>query len=157
MAEPVGFMPGYSFGQPAMPQQPILVSGRSVSLTAAGIPPILFKIAQTIGLRYLPSLSKVMRMVRQMSKYLAPTAVATALGIELSELAKLITVASTKKRRHINPANTKALRRSLRRLESFDRLACRVSTQLSAVRGGSRRQAPRRGRCRTCKRRPCAC
>jgi len=44
---------------------------------------------------------------------------------------------STHKGRRMNVANTKALRRSLRRLKGFDRLAHRVSAQLH--RGGKRK------------------
>jgi hypothetical protein len=68
------------------------------------VAPILFKVAQKVGLRSIPSLSKVMKMIRQMSRYLAPAAVATALGIELGELATLITANSRRRRRQINPA-----------------------------------------------------
>lgn len=57
------------------------------------------------------------------------------------------------KGRRMNPANTRALRRSLRRLQSFDRLACRVQAQLYA--GPARSRARRR--CQKCRKSPCRC
>jgi hypothetical protein len=67
-------------------------------------------------------------------------------------LANLITASSKKKRRRMNVANVKALRRGVRRLEGFERLACRVTAGLHA------RSARRsRRRCVRCKRNPCAC
>lgn len=57
------------------------------------------------------------------------------------------------KGRRMNPANTKALRRSLRRLASFDRLACRVQSQLY----GGAAPRTRRRRCPRCRKNPCRC
>jgi hypothetical protein len=44
---------------------------------------------------------------------------------------ELVTYDMTRKRRRMNPANARALRRSLRRLRSFERLSSRVSLQLN--------------------------
>lgn len=126
----------------------------SVSLVAKGIAPILFKIAQTIGLSRMPSLQRAMEIIRRMAKYLSPAITATALGITISEMGMLMAANARKKKRRINPANTKALRRSMRRLHSFDKLASRVSAQLSHV--GHRRRASTR-RCGKCRRNPCSC
>jgi hypothetical protein len=70
-------------------------------------------------------------------------------GAAMSELAVW---KSTHKSRRMNPANTRALRRSLRRLKSFDRLASRTQQALGRRRGGARR-----GRCGTCRKSPCSC
>jgi len=59
--------------------------------------------------------------------------------------------AHTLKRRRMNPANVKALRRSARRIESFHRLCRRVD--VLRPRGRSRARA----RCATCHRDPCRC
>ena len=74
--------------------------------------------------------------------------------IGAAALNELFVYHSTHKRRRMNVANTKALRRSVRRLKGFDRLSHRVSAQLSRV-GGSRRRS--RTRCGTCRKSPCAC
>jgi len=77
------------------------------------------------------------------------------LGLTL-DLANYVMKQAHKKRRHINPANVKALRRSVRRLDSFDRLACKVSAQLAHIKtGGSTRR--RSGRCRKCRQTTCRC
>jgi len=75
--------------------------------------------------------------------------------IGAAALNELFVYHSTHKRRRMNVANTKALRRSVRRLKGFDRLSHRVSTQLARVGGTRRRSASRR--CGTCKHSPCTC
>lgn len=159
--QPISYMPSYGFGSGDMGD-----TSPNVYQTMSGVPaiagsamqaarPILFKIAQQLGLRALPSVSRAMGIVRRLAKYLSPAATAAALGITASELATLMTISARKRRRSMNPANTKALRRSMRRLQSFDKLAHRVSAQLSHV-GGTRRRS--RGRsCNTCRKSPCRC
>jgi hypothetical protein len=66
---------------------------------------------------------------------------------------ELVIYKTTHKRRRMDVANTKALRRSLRRLKGFHRLSSRVEMQL-ARRGGRRRSM---ARCVTCRKSPCAC
>lgn len=76
--------------------------------------------------------------------------------IGAAALNELFVYRSTHKSRRMNVANTKALRRSVRRLKGFDRLSHRVSSQLSRVGGGGRRRSSSR-RCGTCRKSPCAC
>lgn len=145
--------------QPVMASVPAGVG--AVTTAAAGIARVVqmigFKVAQKLGLKGIPSLKRMMGMVRSLAKTgLAPAAVAAALGIGVDELASLITAQARKKRRRMNVANTRALRRGLRRLEGFDRLASRVKAQLAHVRGGSHSYT-RRSRCGTCRRSPCRC
>jgi len=147
--------PSYSYGavaQPAMAMTP-QIAGPGI---AAATSMIRFLVAQKLGLKSIPSLQRVMQMVRQMSKYLSPAAVAVALGLELGQLATIIAASNRRKRRHVNPANVKALRRSMRRLGSFQKLASRVNKQLSHV-GSHRRGAVHRGRCSSCRKSPCSC
>ena len=59
--------------------------------------------------------------------------------------------AHTLKRRRMNPANVKALRRSARRIESFHRLCKRVDVLRPHG------QTRRRSKCATCHRDPCRC
>jgi hypothetical protein len=116
--------------------------------------PILNKMAATLGKRY--SLPGALTLIKKLGKiFSSPEAIALYVGISVSEMAQLITAQASRKRRTMNPANTKALRRSLRRLKSFDKLAARVSGQLS--RGGRRRPARGRSRCNTCRQSPCSC
>jgi hypothetical protein len=140
---------------PASPARPVLSSGTGIAVRSL-VAPILFRIAQATGSRSIPSLQRAMTMIRQMGRYLAPAAVATSLGISLTDLAVLVTQNSRRRRRHINPANTKALRRSLRRLSSFERLSGRVYRQLSHVRG-TRHTSHRGRRCGRCRKSPCVC
>lgn len=84
-------------------------------------------------------------------KRFGPQTLTTMIGA--AAVADLIAYKTTYKTRRMNPANAKALRRSMRRLKSFDRLSARVSAQIH--RGGGRRRS--RGRCVSCKRNPCAC
>ncbi len=58
-----------------------------------------------------------------------PASLSTVIGA--AAVADLVSYRMKHKPRRMNPANTKALRRSLRRLKSFDRLSTRVSAQLS--------------------------
>lgn len=78
--------------------------------------------------------------------------VAALVGIDA--LNELMVYRATHKRRRMNVANTKALRRSVRRLKGFEKLSHRVSGQLSRV-GHRGRRTTRR--CGTCRRNPCAC
>jgi len=83
-----------------------------------------------------------------------PTALAGFVGAQV--VAELISYKATHKRRRMNPGNTRALRRSLRRLQSFERLSHRVSAQLGRVASHGRRRSTSR-RCVTCRKSPCAC
>jgi hypothetical protein len=164
--QPVSYFPTYQFdpnvfgtpsqdagAQPVMASVPAVVGSTAVARAAA---PILFAIAQKLGLKRMPSIAYAMSMIRKMAKYLSPAATAAAIGISMADLATLMAINARKKRRRINPANTKALRRSMSRLQSFDRLATRVRMQLSHVGGRSahrRRSTP----CGKCRKSPCRC
>lgn len=71
------------------------------------------------------SLEQLYSMLRKWG----PTSLSTIIGA--AAVADLVSYRMSHKRRRMNPANTRALRRSLRRLKSFDRLSTRVSMQLS--------------------------
>ena len=148
---PVQQLPDNSQMYPVM-AGPVAVAGAAAASNAIRM--IGFKIAQKVGLRGIPSLPRMMSMVRSLAKSLSPAATAVALGIGLDELATLMTASSRRKRRRMNPANASALRRSMRRLKSFDRLAHRVGMQISRGRGSRRRSV---GRCNTCRKNPCGC
>lgn len=109
--------------------------------------PNLFAFVQKLG-----GTSAVGGLLSMLSKW-GPTALAGFVGSQV--VAELISYKTTHKRRRMNPGNTRALRRSLRRLKSFERLSHRVSMQLShtASRGRGRRVT----RCGTCRKNPCSC
>ncbi len=121
-------------------QQP-LSQTVALPMAAAGsvarmVAPILAKIAAFLGKRSV-TLSRALSMVRAMSKYLTPAATGAALGITLNELASLIVASRQRRRRRMNPTNVRALRRSMRRLESFHKLCVRADSLRS--RGRSRK------------------
>jgi len=101
--------------------------------------PILIKIAETLGRRSM-TLRQAVRIIRRTGQFLGPAAAAAAVGITLSEMAELIFVDASRPRRRMNPANISALRRSMRRIQSFHRLCQKADT----LRGRSRR-SPKRG------------
>lgn len=156
VALPISY-PTMGYDPTPYPQPMPVMAPAMTTAIAVTTRPILMKIAATMGLRSLPSLSRAMSIVRKLGKMLSPAATAAALGLSMTDLAMLMTASARKKRRSMNPANTRALRRSLRRLGAFDRLACRVSSQLSAVRTGRSSSKRRVGRCRTCRKNPCGC
>lgn len=156
VAQPV-YGPVYSPPAPASPPaviaQPVGAFGVAARAIATLTAPILQKIAVKLGLRARPSLSRAMDMVRKAAKLLtSPEAVAAALGITVGELATLITTSNSRKRRRMNPANSKALRRAARRIKSFHRLC----THTDVLRGRGR-SARRVSACGTCKKSPCRC
>lgn len=122
-------------------------AGRIAAMTA----PILAKIAVKIGLRARPSLTRAMDLIRKGAKLLSsPEAVAAALGITVAEMATLITASNSRKRRSMNPANAKALRRAARRIKSFHRLCTHTDLLKSRARRGS-------SGCFKCGKRKCSC
>lgn len=128
--------------------QGIVVGGRMITSLVA---PILAKISGLFGKRV--SLEGAMSMIRRMAKFLtSPAAIAVALGITVDELAQLITANASRKRRTMNPANGKALRRAARRIKSFHKMCGTID--LLKSRG---RRYPSRSRCGTCKKSPCRC
>ena len=142
MPAPIQAQPVGAFSVPAA------AAARLGAITA----PILAKIAVKLGLRARPSLTRAMEIIRKGAKLLnSPEAVAVALGISVAELATLITANSARKRRRMNPANSKALRRAARRIKSFHRLC----THTDVLRSRSRRAS--KMACGTCRKSPCRC
>lgn len=150
----VSYAPVYSpFPAVQQPQaQPVgLPLAVAAGAIAARVAPILAKIAVKLGLRARPSLNRAMEIVRKAGKLLqSPEAVAVALGITTAELASLIVSSQARKRRRMNPANSKALRRAARRIKSFHRLC--VHTDVLKSRGRSKSRS-----CGTCRKSPCRC
>lgn len=120
------------------------------------------KVPQAIVQRF-PALAKwlfdhglgggAIRQLLSMLRRWGPTALMGIMGLQA--VSELVTYTATKKRRRMNVANTKALRRGLRRLKGFERLSHRVSAQLGrAARSG---RSTRRSRCMTCRKSPCMC
>jgi len=149
--------PFYQTPAPVMQAQPVMSAAPAFAVAAGAIArvtaPILNKIAVKLGLRARPSLSRAMEMVRKAAKLLtSPEATAAALGITVAELATLITTSSSRKRRRMNPANSKALRRAARRIKSFHKLC----THTDVLRSRGRRIGVRSS-CGTCKKSPCRC
>jgi hypothetical protein len=95
----------------------------------------IMAMSQHFGKRFTPEL--IWRMV----KMNGPGLVIGLIGA--GAMNELAIWKSTHKGRRMNVANTKALRRSLRRLKGFDRLSHRVSAQLH--RGGRRRSSTKTG------------
>lgn len=106
------------------------------------------------SLRNFPSLANAIAALRArgirataeslwtMLKKFGPNALVASGFMTAAAISDLMYYKSTHKRRRMNPANTRALRRSLRRLRSFDHLATRVKHQLSSAchRGSSHRR-----------------
>jgi hypothetical protein len=147
--------PSYSLSPVA--QQPMYQN------TMAGVPQVMGGVARWA--MSFPSLWQALQMLRanyrvpmtvdklwRLVKSAGPQMVVGLIGA--AALNELFVYHSTHKRRRMNVANTKALRRSVRRLKGFDRLSHRVSAQLSRV-GGTRRRSSRR--CGTCHKSPCSC
>lgn len=116
---------------------PLAVAAGAV---AARVAPILTKIAVKLGLRAKPSLNRAIEIVRKAGKLLqSPEAVAVALGISTAELANLIVSSQARRRRRMNPANSKALRRAARRIKSFHRLCVHTDVLKSRSRSTKKR------------------
>ena len=143
---------GIGGAQPVMESAPMVM--RSI---AAGLPrwaallPTLWQFVRTKFPALAPARA-VQGLLSLLRKY-GPTALAGFVGSAV--LNELMQYSVLKKRRRMNVANSRALRRSLRRLNGFEKLAHRVSAQLSrqASRGRSRRSS----RCPACRHSPCTC
>lgn len=156
---PVSY-PTYS-GVPEVfgPTAPMPAAAGSVPMVAraiaAGIPrwaamlPNLWQAIQT-KLPMLGSSRAITFLLSTLRRY-GPTVLAGFIGS--AALNELLSYTATHKRRRMNVANTKALRRSMRRLKGFHRLSNRVEQQLS--RSAGRRRS--RTRCGTCRKSPCVC
>lgn len=130
-----GPIPGLNGGG-AVAQPAMMAAGPVARAISTFIGPVLIKIATKLGRRTM-SVREGIRIARRIGKYGDAAFVATAMGITLGELANLIFAGSQVPRRRMNPANVKALRRSMRRLESFHRLCQRAD----ALRGRGRRRS----------------
>ena len=109
-------------------------------------PAVISRAGALVGasLRNFPSLANSIAALRArgikatteslwgMLKKFGPTALESGGFMTAAAISDLMYYKSTHKRRRMNPANTKALRRSLRRLGAFDRLSSRVSHQLAS-------------------------
>lgn len=134
-----GNTPSYPVYQNTMASVPQIASGMAVMTRSLARFPALSSaigaLTAQFGKRFTPE--TVWRMV----KVNGPGLVMGLIGAQaMNELAIWKT---THKSRRMNVANTKALRRSLRRLKGFDRLSHRVSAQLH--RGGRRRSSSKTG------------
>lgn len=123
--------------------------GRSLATKFPSLYAAIVALSQQFGRKFTPE------MVWRMLKMQGPGMVVGLIGA--AAMNELFVWKTTHKTRRMNPANTKALRRSLRRLKSFDRLSHRVSSQLH--RGGRRRSSSRTTQviCGTCRKSPCRC
>jgi hypothetical protein len=138
------------YAQPVMAMAPMLAGASGVARWAMSFPS-LWQALQLIRANYrIPmTVDKLWSLV----KSAGPVVVSGLIGA--AALQELFVYHSTHKRRRMNVANTKALRRSVRRLKGFDRLSHRVSSQLARVGGRRHRSASRR--CGTCRHSPCTC
>jgi hypothetical protein len=149
-----GYPTSYEQPQPQVynVQAPMVIQGgmavaRSLATRFPALAAALSALGSQFGKAFTPEM--VWRMLKQNGPALVGGLIG---GAAMNELAVWKT---THKGRRMNVANTKALRRSVRRLKGFDRLSHRVSAQLSRV-GGSRRRSSSR-RCGTCRKSPCSC
>lgn len=143
---------GSAFLTPLLAQGPVISTAVPVTTTARAQPvavfggtlmirlvaPILIKMASTLGRTSL-TLRGAVKIIRRMSKFLGPLAIAGAIGISAGELGNLLLASSQMPRRRMNPGNTHALRRAARRIESFHRLCVRTDQLRSPRRRAARK------------------
>lgn len=134
-------MPLYSEIQP----QPVMAAAPALAGAAAGVArwasrfPNLWQAIQKVYANYRTRVTPE-KLYSIMKKY-GPTFLSSVIGA--AAVSELLVYKSTHKRRYMNVANTKALRRSLRRLKGFETLSHRVTAQLS--RSCHRRSSKRGG------------
>jgi hypothetical protein len=136
-----------------------------VQAAGGGLPAIMGGVGSKLAARF-PLLygaiqvwrSKGVRMTTEslwnLAKRFGPQMLVTAGILSVGALSELLMHHATRKRRRMNPLNPKALRRSTRRLISFQNKACKVQAVLGGM-GGARRR--RRAHCFKCRRNPCVC
>lgn len=106
------------------------------SIAAAGM-------AGKVGLPMIKkALPAVIGKATQVGRKMAPIAIPTAVGVGTGMLIDQFGRPVRKKSRRMNPCNDRALRRALRRIESYDRLRKRVDKSLRKA-CPPRRAAPR--------------
>lgn len=131
----VSYQPPVSYA--SQPAYPAVQTGASIPLAAraaaAGIAawsvrfPSLWQALQKFRAQNIPmTIEKLYSAMRRFG----PQVLTTMIGA--AAVADLIAYKATHKSRRMNVANTKALRRGLRRLKGFDRLSSRVSIQLAS-------------------------
>lgn len=128
------YQPTYAL--PAPMAQPVMASAGSVAAraVAAGLPawsarfPSLWQAIQR--LRAQGSKLSVQSLLSALRRW-GPQTLTTMIGA--AAVADLISYSMTRKRRRMNPANARALRRSMRRMRAFENLSHRVSAQLSSA------------------------
>ena len=125
--QPTYPMQQYPEPQPVMASVPMVARAAASGIAAWSVryPSLWQAIQKMRGNGAKVTIDRLYSMMRQWG----PTALAGVIGS--GAVAELISYKTTHKSRRMNVANTRALRRSLRRLKGFDRLSHRVSTQLS--------------------------
>jgi len=144
------------FGPPApapMPMQmpmamPAQMGSRSLQLQSSF--PNLYGWILSHAMTIRKGLSMLVAILRKWG----PNILANVVGWAVVNELLLYLTTGKGKRRRMNVANTRALRRSMRRLKGFHRLATRVEMQLSRS-AGRRRSVSRR--CNVCRHSPCTC
>lgn len=164
--QPSANVPAVAAPRP-MPMSPTLVSG-PVALPRIGVALTqeVFnagnKMLARLGLRFPATTSGFTSVLRRALLSVASLARRTPVGTMVSVLiglgltayeANLLTVWHSQRRRgrRINPSNSKALRRAVRRIKSFHKLC--THTDVIRSRGRSRTSA----RCGSCRKNPCRC
>lgn len=157
---PVSYLPSYSFDAQQVQQAPSYPVASTMPMVAraaaAGIArwsvsfPNLWQAIQKFRAQ---GISMTPEKLYSALKRFGPTALAGLVGAQA--ISELIVYKTSHKRRHMNVANTRALRRSVRRLKGFEKLSHRVSAQLGrlSTRGRTRKGA----RCSSCRHSPCTC
>lgn len=148
------YMPQYSFPTPAPMMEP---PPMATPVAAAGVPMVprwsyrFPNLWQYLRSKFpFTSPQKVLSSMLGLLNRFGPTALTSFVGAAV--VSELLSYKMTHKRRRMNPANSKALRRSMRRLKAFSRMSHRVEMQLGRSRGRRKGAA-----CRTCRKNPCCC
>lgn len=130
---------GPSLSLPTMSAAAMPVIPQAVRAAAAGVQRILIQVATTLGLRTL-TLKRAIKIYRKLARTIVdPFVIAQIMGLTVGQLGELLVADAQRPRRRMNPANSSALRRAARRIESFHKLCVRTD-KLRAP----RRRAPSR-------------
>lgn len=134
-----------SFAQGPVPGVQMAMSGspvipQAIRAAAAGVQQILIQVATKLGLRTM-TLKRAMTIYRKIARTVVdPFVIAQIMGLSVGQLGELLVADAQRPRRRMNPANINALRRSMRRIESFHKV-CQKADKLRP-----RRRAPSRAR-----------
>ena len=150
-ASPISYPYGSPMAQPVMaaagPVMRTVGSGMLAGAGGAALRDLSKQIAQKASqfLGKTLSTAGLVAVARKMAKFFtSPEAIATYLGVTVGELYTVWSYEAAKKRRRINPANGKALRRAASRIKSFHKL-CQHTDLLK-----TRRRAPSRSCSKVC-------